>query len=53
MNPCPRCGVVAEPIFVHGHTICPNCHQIPEFGDCCQGQGEEECKDAEDPDDKA
>ncbi len=53
MNPCPRCGVVAEPIFVHGHTICPNCHQIPEFGDCCQGQGEEEWKDAEDPDDKA
>ena len=54
MNTCSRCGYEGEAVFVHGHLMCPKCHQIPEFGDCCQGQGEtEECKDAKDPDDQA
>ena len=49
---CPGCGSIKEPIYIHGHYICPVCHQIPEFGDCCQGDQQEECRDAKDPDDQ-
>ena len=35
---CPRCLYVGPMEFVAGHLICPDCKQIPEGGDCCQGE---------------
>lgn len=35
---CPRCLYVGPMDYVAGHFICPKCMQIPDFGDCCQGE---------------
>lgn len=35
---CPRCRYVGPMDFIAGHFACPECKQIPEGGDCCQGE---------------
>jgi hypothetical protein len=40
---CPRCRYVGPMDFIAGHFACPECKQIPEGGDCCQGETAEQC----------
>lgn len=43
---CEFCRFVGEMDYQHGKFKCPQCKQIPAFGDCCQGDS---CDAALDP----
>ncbi len=43
-EPCPFCGSINEPIFVHGHYQCQNCGQ--NVMPCCEGNDASDQEDS-------
>ena len=47
---CPLCNCPTEPIEVHGHIQCQNCHG--NYSPCCNGETNDSCTKIEESDDK-